>query len=376
MLQVRVACLLRIRGKGINIAPKKGFDQYIRTMNIKSSFSIPAAAIAAVVAIMSGCASGQGENGQKEAIPVKVLTLRHEDGISGKNYVGTAEASKTAVLSCSYSGTLRELRAGIGDIVKKGDTIAVIESQNVISAKQMADAVLMQAEDGYQRLSQVYESGSVAEVKMVEVQTQLSRARASAQAAQKALDDCTVKAPFDGVIGEVFAEEGVEMNAIQPLARLMDISSVEISFSVPEKEIGTVAPGEKFTVEVPALGGKTFTGTVISKGISASRLSHSYECKLSPSVKVTGLMPGMVCKVSKASDDGEKIIIPASVVRIDGKGRYVWTVNGENTVEKRYIAVSGFSGKGIVVESGLGEGEKIITEGTQKVSSGMKVKIM
>ena len=345
-------------------------------MNIKSSFSIPAAAIAAVVAIMSGCASGQGENGQKEAIPVKVLTLRNEDGISGKNYVGTAEASKTAVLSCSYSGTLRELRTGIGDIVKKGDTIAVIESQNVISAKQMADAVLMQAEDGYQRLSQVYESGSVAEVKMVEVQTQLSRARASAQAAQKALDDCTVKAPFDGVIGEVFAEEGVEMNAIQPLARLMDISSVEISFSVPEKEIGTVAPGEKFTVEVPALGGKTFTGTVISKGISASRLSHSYECKLSPSVKVTGLMPGMVCKVSKASDDGEKIIIPASVVRIDGKGRYVWTVNGENTVEKRYIAVSGFSGKGIVVESGLGEGEKIITEGTQKVSSGMKVKIM
>ena len=240
----------------------------------------------------------------------------------------------------------------------------------------MADAVLAQAEDGYRRLSQVYESGSVADVKMVEVRTQLDRARASARAAQKALDDCTVKAPFDGVIGEVFAEQGVDMNAIEPLVRLMDISSVEISFSVPEKEIGSIAPGDRFSVDVPAMGGTAFLATVKSKGISASRLSHSYECTLSPSMPVKGLMPGMVCKVYGRTQNGSSIVIPASVVRTDGTGRYVWTVTSENTVEKRYITAGGFSGKGIVVDSGLEEGDKVITEGTQKVSGGMKVKIM
>ena len=337
---------------------------------------MPAAMLAAAAVITAGCSSGGGKGGQTEAIPVKTLTLQPTDGLSGRNYVGTVEASKTAVLSCSYSGTLKELLADVGDIVRKGDTIAVIESQNVISAKQMADAVLAQAEDGYRRLSQVHESGSVADVKMVEVRTQLDRARASAQAAQKALDDCTVKAPFDGVIGEVFAEQGVEMNAIEPLIRLMDISSVEIGFSVPEKEIGSISSGDRFSVEVPAMGGQGFQATVKSKGISASRLSHSYECTLSPSVPVKGLMPGMVCKVYDRTQEGSSIVIPASVVRTDGTGRYVWTVTPENTVEKRYITAGGFSGKGIVVDSGLEEGDRVITEGTQKVSGGMKVKMM
>ena len=345
-------------------------------MNRKSVFLLPAAMLAAAAAITAGCSSGGGKSGQTEAIPVKTLTLQPVEELSGRNYVGTVEASKTAVLSCSYSGTLKELRADVGDIVRKGDTIAVIESQNVISAKQMADAVLAQAEDGYRRLSQVYESGSVADVKMVEVRTQLDRARASARAAQKALDDCTVKAPFDGVIGEVFAEQGVEMNAIEPLVRLMDISSVEISFSVPEKEIESIAPGDRFSVDVPAMGGTAFLATVKSKGISASRLSHSYECTLSPSMPVKGLMPGMVCKVYGRTQNGSSIVIPASVVRTDGTGRYVWTVTPENTVEKRYITAGGFSGKGIVVDSGLEEGDNVITEGTQKVSGGMKVKVM
>ena len=91
---------------------------------------------------------------------------------------------------------------------------------------------------------------------------------------------------------------------------------------------------------------------------------------------VKGLMPGMVCKVYDRTQEGSSIVIPASVVRTDGTGRYVWTVTPENTVEKRYITAGGFSGKGIVVDSGLEEGDRVITEGTQKVSGGMKVKVI
>ena len=97
---------------------------------------------------------------------------------------------------------------------------------------------------------------------------------------------------------------------------------------------------------------------------------------LIPSVNVAGLMPGMVCKIYRMAEEGRCVVIPASVVRTDGTGRYVWTVSPDSRVEKKYITVGGFSGKGIIVDSGLEEGEKVITEGTQKVSGGMKVKIM
>ena len=64
------------------------------------------------------------------------------------------------------------------------------------SSHEMAHATLDQAEDGYRRAEQVYRSGSIAEVKMVEITTKLNQARAAS--ADKALEDCTIKAPFDG----------------------------------------------------------------------------------------------------------------------------------------------------------------------------------
>ena len=329
---------------------------------------------AGAACLSAGCTAGAGQQRDPAPVPVEVITLEEETASTGRNYVGSVTASRTAVLSCSYPGTLRTLDAKVGRSVRQGDTIAVIVSQNVLSTKKMADATLAQAEDGYRRLSQIYDSGSVAEVKMIEVQTQLSKARAAAQAAQDALDNCTVKAPFSGVIGEAVSEEGVEVNAVEPLVRLMDVSSVEIDFPVPEKEISSVEEGGMAQVEVPALDGLRFSATVKTKGISASALSHSYKCTLSPVEDIPGLMPGMVCKVYMDAPATAGISVPAATVRTDSRGHYVWTVK-DSRVEKKYVDLGDFSGKGVEVVSGLRAGDMVITRGAQKVSSGMAVTV-
>lgn len=331
-------------------------------------------AIAAVL-ITAGCGTGNNGDGNREPVPVKVITLKEQSGTGARNYVGNVIPDKTAILSCSYPGTLVNLAVSQGDQVRKGDVIAEIRSQSVISSREMAYATLKQAEDGYKRVSQVHSSGSVADVKMVEIETQLSKARAAAQAADNAMENCTVRAPFDGVIGDIFTEQGVELGAVDPIARILDVSRVEISFSVPEHEIGQISIGDSASVEIPALGGARVTATLKSKGITASPLSHSYTCTLNLPDKHAGLMPGMVCKVTWLEDTGKGIVIPASVVRTDATGRYVWTVTGD-TVHKRYITAGSFSGKGITVDEGLAPGDKVITEGIQKVSSGMNVKVL
>ena len=258
-----------------------------------------------------------------------------------------------------------------GDFVRKGDVVAVVESQTVKSTWEMAHASLRQAEDGYSRLMQVHGKGGVADVKMVEVETQLSKARASAAAADKALEDCRIKAPFDGVVGDVSAEQGVEVSAMAPLVRLLDISSVEVKISVPESEIAGMSINDRAVVSVPALGEIRFPAVLESKGVSASPVSHTYACSMAPEAKVPGLMPGMVCKVT-FEDESHAVCVPASVIRTDSDGRYVWVVE-DGRVEKRHISSGGFSGKDVVVTSGLAEGDAVICEGIQKVSSGMYV---
>ena len=330
----------------------------------------------ALAIIMTGCDGIKREKHEARVIPVRVMVAQRSGTADRTSYVGTVAPKKSTVVSCRYPGKLLTLAVSQGDVVRKGDVIGVIESQSVRSSQQMAQATLRQAEDGYRRVAQVHESNSVADVKLIEVRTQLDKARAAAEAADRAMDDCTIKAPFDGVIGEVYGEEGVELSVADPIAKLLDISETEIHISVPEKEIGGISAGDRATVVIPALGDMECRATVKSKGISASPLSHSYNCTLTPDRTQRDIMPGMVCKVYMESrEDTSRIVIPADVVRIDNEGQYVWTVR-DGTVYKSHIKANGFSACGIVVGKGLAEGDMIITDGSQKVSTGMKVKVV
>lgn len=339
------------------------------------------AALTVISCILQGC-SGSGEHHltirkekKKAAIPVEVTVARMTPDIKNAGYVGKVEPSKSVVITGSYPGTLSSLNVSQGDYIRKGETIAVIDSRTVQSSREMAHASLKQAEDGYERLSRVHKTGSVADVQMVEIETQLRKARASVAAADKAYEDCTVKAPFSGVIGDVYPAQGVELGVSEPIARLMDISETKIVFPVPEGEIGQINPGDRAVVEVPALDGSgqsVFEGSIISKGIAASMLSHNYDCTIKPDTPVKGLLPGMVCKVYTEQSMRTGIIIPSASVMIDEKGRYVWIAeNGK--AYKRHVTIDGFSGQGVVVVSGLAEGDMIITRGIQKISTGMDI---
>ena len=87
-------------------------------------------------------------------------------------------------------------------------------------------------------------------------------------------------------------------------------------------------------------------------------------------------MPGMVCKAFLQNENDKKIIIPNRAVQISHDNRqFVWLADG-NTATRRFITVGSFSNSGVTVENGLSNGDKLIVEGYQKVSEGMKITIL
>ena len=328
----------------------------------------------AVLLALAGCAPKSQETAGAGRAPVTVKVQKITDVSSTEtvSYVGTAEAAKSAVISAPNSGRLVSLEVRKGDKVSAGQVIGRIESQTVRSTWQMAQATLAQAEDGYDRAMQVYDSGSISEVQMVEINTKLSQARAAAEAAQNALDECTLKAPFDGYVAEVMADESVQLNMFDPVLRLMDISEIIIRFAVPESEINSLRVGQEVSVDVAATGSAALKGRILSKGISASPLSHSYDCTASLDAGPGKLMPGMVCEVHVSERGGHGAVVPASVVQTGTESRYLWTVR-DGRAQKTPVKVGGFSGNGVIITEGLDEGDLVIVEGYQKVSSGMKV---
>lgn len=309
-----------------------------------------------------------------EPVYVKVDTLESVGSVFQRSYVGTVDVSREATLTANYGGDLVELLVRQGQKVNPGQAIAKIKSQAVKSSYDAAMATLAQAEDGYARAKKVYDKGSMTEVKMMEINTKLSQARASADAAKKALEECTVRAPFAGEIADVHVHKGEHVIIAQPIATLVKANALEVSISVPESEAYSIKAGDRAMVSVPALGIE-IEAVMKNRAAIANSISHSYKCSLDMLQCPPEVLPGMVCKVSMQRDGVSGIVIPASVVKLDDGGKYVWTVDSEGVVSKRRIVNGGYSGKGIVVTEGLAEGDMLIVEGASKVSTGMKVKI-
>lgn len=304
-------------------------------------------------------------------VKVKVLAVHPVSTTGGAAYVGTVEASATAMVASPAAGTLVQVAVRRGQRVAKGQTVLRIESQSSQSAADMARSKLAQAEDGYRRLREVAETGSVPEVKMVEVETALAQAQAADEAARSMLDKCSVTAPIAGVVEDIYVEQGVEVAPAERLLRIVDMSAVEIRFPVPENEIRLLTVGDSARVEVPAIG-LSILCSVTQKGIVANPLSHSYDCVLAVPPATPEILPGMVCKVWLQRSSSTGMVVPATCVRTDTEGRYVWTV-ADGIVEKRRITVGGYVGDGITVSEGLAEGDQVVVEGCRKISTGMKV---
>ena len=306
--------------------------------------------------------------------PVKVATIEVNAAVQTgqESYIGEIVSPKSVTLTAPYPGTLSAIRVKKGDMLSAGQAVATVQSAQAENAARIARVTYAQAKDAYDRLSAVYAEGGVSEVQMIDIKTQLEKAESARDVAEKALRDGTVRAPFRGMVTEVHADPGVELAPLQPLVSLHDMSDLSVRISVHEHAIGDIRPGMAARVDIPALGIEDFPATVKEKDLLSSALSHSYACRLTFNQPLQGLMPGMSVKVRIPRQGIGHIVIPAAAVQLDQEGRYVW-LNDGGIVSKMRVQVGGYSGKGVVITEGLLPGDRVIVQGYQKVSSGMKV---
>ena len=193
--------------------------------SLRSSMAIPAILLLCTAAL-SGCRDARQDETSSEAIKVRVLEAGKTPVRSAKSYVGTARASKSVVLTAPFPAKVVAIEVSEGQKVRGGQLLARLESENVESTLAAAEATLLQAQDAYDRLSSVKESGSVAQVKVVEVETALTKAESMAAVARKAKSDCEIRAAYDGTVGSIYVAASEDVEAISPLVQIVDTDSL------------------------------------------------------------------------------------------------------------------------------------------------------
>jgi len=322
---------------------------------------------------LTNCGNQQASEQTTKIIPVKVMFIGLSDETYSRNYVGTVEESSAVSVGFSNMGTVERVLVAEGERVKKGQLLAVLNSNTAQNAYNMAQSTLNQAQDAYDRLKPLHEKGSLTDIKLIEVETGLAQAKAMEAIAKTSVEDCNLYAPMDGVISKRSVEEGVNVLPGVSVFKLVAIDEMDVKVPIPENEIGDIRTGQSATVTVPALGNREYHGTVHKKGVEGNPISRSYDIRIRLHNPQTELMPGMVCKIFFQYDEDKKIIIPNKSVQItpDNK-QFVWIAE-ENTAKRRFITIGALSDYGIIVENGLAEGDRLIVEGGSKISEGMKV---
>jgi len=330
----------------------------------------------AAAALLCVACSKKATESKVSPVEVKVQQVQTGSETMGRTYVGTVKESYGSALSFSTMGTVRTVSAQVGQAVKQGQALATLDDSQARNAFEIANASLKQAEDGYKRMKQLYDKGSLPEVKFVDIQTKLAEAQTSVKMAKKNITDCVLTAPFSGYISEKSIDVGNNVVPGMACFKLVKLGSVEVTFPVPEQEIAQMKVGQEVAFTVSALNDRRYAAKITKKGVQASALSHTYEVTLTVANGDQALLPGMVCSVEthvKDANAGNTIVIPQEAVLTDGKEQFVWVAQG-NKAMRRKVEVVGIAANGVIVASGIAAGDDIIVSGQNKVSEGMSVK--
>ncbi|WP_010253432.1 efflux RND transporter periplasmic adaptor subunit [Myroides injenensis] len=331
-----------------------------------------------LVFICSTVISCDKKQKEQENKAVNVTTQKLSLGTEQKEeeYIGTVNSDLAVDVSFLVYGKIDKMYLQEGDYVQKGQLMASLDPSTLKNAHNLTLAALNQAKDAYNRMSAMYESKSIPEIQYVEYKTKLDQAKSSEAIALKNLNDGNLYAHQSGMISEKYVEAGANVVTGTPVYQIVDINMVKVKIAVPEKEISSIKKGMKCNVIVSALGNKSFEGVVVEKGVAANPISHTYDIKVQVNNADGQLLPGMVTKVylNKGGEESLQLAIPLKSVQVDHTGkRYVWVKTAENKAEYREITLGKFVGNGVLVESGLKDGEYLITEGYQNISNGVEV---
>ncbi|MBX6312870.1 MAG: efflux RND transporter periplasmic adaptor subunit [Isosphaeraceae bacterium] len=304
------------------------------------------------------------------------------------------DTRRYATVSPRVAGFLREVRADLGQTVRRGEVLAVVDSAEISAAKTQyltARATVTLAQATYERTKSLARTGQMAAKTELESLTALNQAQAAARDAEQrlrnlGLDDAemarvsgsndttsllNVVAPIDGTVVLLRAVQG---EAVQPTAQLFaiaDTSRMWLWIDVYESDIGQVALGQPvhFTIsgtEAPAFAGKvTWLGTEVHPTTRTTRIRAELA---NPDGRLRANQFGKA-EIQIGAEHTAVVVPKAAVQRLDGAD-LVFLPQGESSYRPQQVVTRPMErGDVLEITRGLKPGQRIVTAGAYRLKS-------
>lgn len=328
----------------------------------------------AAVVLLAGCnRKSKYSYLTDKPLPVEIEVVGESSQMVEDNYVGEIRPKVDISLVFPLGGQITGIYVKSGDRVKAGQLIATVDNTQAKALLESAEAMYTQAKDGYNRLKPLHEKGGISDVKWVEMETNLEKARSLVISSRKRLEDCTLRAAQAGIVNMRDIDVGQQVGVSQPIGSLMDMSQYRVEFTVPESEIGDLTVGQPVMVKLPALG-KQYDAKICEKSLASTHLAHTYLVRaeiVSPEA-AQDLLPGMVCRAIVVESEKNGYIISSSCIQTQQSGHSVWVLRN-GLAQRQMVTISAFVENGVLISEGVQLGDTIISKGYQKMYNGAAV---
>ena len=342
---------------------------------------------------------------RERAVPqVTVVTVGRSSRNSSLQLPGNIQAITEAPLLARADGYIKRRLVDIGDRVRAGDTLAVIEAPELDEQVHQAEATVRQAQAGADqadanlrqgradlelahvtadRYARLVSDGSVSAQENDQYQAQhklktaalqsleqalrgQESARTAAQANAARLENMkgyrNVVAPFDGVITLRNVDSGALVNSGSTLLfRIAQTNSLRIYLNVPQTNAGSIHRGDTASLSVSNLPGRTFVGNVARTSNALDPSSRTLLVEVHVPNPDGALLPGMYAQVIlNSSRVNPPLLIPSDALIVTSAGTQVAVVQPSRRVHLQTIVAGRDYGDRLEVMAGVKDGDVII----------------
>jgi len=289
--------------------------------------------------------------------------------------VGTTRANEQLLVTTKYADVVQKISFKDGQKVKKGDILIQLDKQEEIAKVQELEANLAEAEVQLHRLQDLLAKRATSKSQVDQQEAKSKAIDAQLMSARIKLNDTTIKAAFDGILGFRQISVGAFVVPGDVITSLDDLSLVKVDFTIPERFLTTISTGQNINATSTAYLKKVFQGKITSIAPRIDPITRTIRVRAEIANDEYQLRPGMLLKVRIVRQIDSVLQIPESAVIPIEDDHFVYVVE-DNKAVRRAIEV-GRRQPGIVeVISGLKQSEQVVIEGTLKLRDGSSVKVL
>jgi cobalt-zinc-cadmium efflux system membrane fusion protein len=306
-----------------------------------------------------------------------------------------ANENRLAHLSARVSGHIVAVYANLGDRVKEGDRLLLIDSPAYGEAQldyRKARTTLSVMEKALERAQALLDRGAIGAGEHQRREADYENARADLHEAEEKLHllgmtereiqrlaaktlphaevaQVSLRAPFTGEVIERNATIGEVIDPNKSLFTVADLSTVWVRADFPEQQAGRLKTGLTIEVRVSAYPDTMFHGAITYVGAVIDPTTRTVTARADVANPEGRLRPEMFAEVTLVTDEQSILSVPRAAVQQVGSRTVAFVVRGPRRFESREVTLGQASSEYVQVVAGLAAGDEVVTQGSYALKS-------